>query len=79
MLRMRQWIEPLREEVLLADLVRAHRRQTFPSNASRQFDADPLLHRFCSVDGDALGGAVAQVVALIEQRVVLLFNAGFSG
>src|SRR5439155_26279461 len=65
-LGVRQRIEPLRIEVLIADLVRAHRREALPGHTGWQFDPDALLDRFSSVHCDPLGGAVAQIVALAE-------------
>jgi hypothetical protein len=58
-LRVRQRIEPLRVEVLVADLVRAHRREALPGYAGWQFDADALLIGFVRVHRDPLGGTVA--------------------
>ena len=78
-LGVRQRIEPLRIEVLVADLVRGHRRQPLPGHAGRQFDADALLNGFCPVHRDTLGGAVAQIVTLVEQSVVCLFDGGLFG
>ena len=78
-LGMRQRIEPLRVEVLVADLVRGHGRQPLPGHASRQFDADALLNGFCPVHRDTLGGVVAQIVTLAEQSVMCLFDGGLFG
>jgi hypothetical protein len=74
-LGMRQRIEPLRVEVLVADLVRAHRRQALPGHTGGQFDAHAFLDRFRPVHRDTLGGAVAQVVTLVQHSAVLLFDA----
>jgi hypothetical protein len=75
-LGVRQRIEALRIEVLIADLVRAHRRQPLPGHPGRQLDANALLNGFCPVHRDALGGVVAQIVTLAEQSVVCLFDGG---
>jgi len=79
MVGVRQGIEPLRIEVLVADLVWAHRGQPLPGHPGRQFDANSFLQRFAAVHRDTLDGAVAQIVALVEQRVVRLLDARLGG
>src|SRR5258707_3336142 len=74
---MRQGVEPLRIEILFANLVRAHRRKLLPGHSGGQFDADAFLHGFSAIHRDPLGRAVAQIVALVEQSVMLLFNPWF--
>src|SRR5712692_6753803 len=65
MVGMRQGVEPLRIEIVLANLVRAHRRQPLPGHPGGQFDADAFLHGFSAIHRDPLGRAVAQIVALV--------------
>src|SRR5215472_5910510 len=65
MLWMRQRVKALWKQVLVADLVRGHRRKAVPGGAGRQLDPNPLLQRLAPVHRDALCRAVAQIVALV--------------
>jgi len=78
-LGVRQRIKPLRVKPLIANLVRAHRREALPGHTGWQFDAHALLNWFCPIHRDTLGGAVAQIVTLAEQSAVLLFDGRLFG
>ena len=79
MLGMRQRIKTFRKQILVPDLVRGHRRQTLPGHTDRKFYAHALLHRLHPVHCHTRSGVVAEIVALVEERVVLLFDGGLGG
>jgi hypothetical protein len=60
---------------LLTDRVRAHARELFPGYPRGQLDANAFLQRLAALHRDALGGMVAEVVALVEQRLMIAFDA----
>jgi hypothetical protein len=74
--RMRQRKKPLRPKAAFSDFVRVHRGELFPRNALRQPNAHGLLQRFSVRHGDALGRAVAEVIALFEHLLMFAFDSG---
>jgi hypothetical protein len=72
---MRQGEEALGPQALLTDGVRAHARELFPCYPRGQLDANAFLQRLAALHRDALGGVIAEVVALVEQRLVFAFDA----
>jgi hypothetical protein len=65
---MRQGKEALWPEAPLADLVRVHCCKLFPSHPAWQLDTHPFLERLPALHGNALGGVVTQVIALLVER-----------
>jgi len=59
----------------LTDLVWAHRPALFPRHPKWQLDAHTFLQGFSMLHRDALGRVIAQVVALLEQRLMCAFDA----
>jgi hypothetical protein len=70
----RQRQEAAREEILVADLVRARRRQRIPAGPRRQFDADAALHRLAARHRDALRQAVGEIITLAKDIAVFLLD-----
>src|SRR5258707_741178 len=62
----RQWVKYPRVQILVANLVRAHRRQLLPSRPCGQPHTNSSLHRFSPRHRSALGGAVGEIVALVD-------------
>ena len=71
----RQGEEALRPQAALTDFVRAHSRKLLPRHTRRQLDAHAFLQRLAALHRDALGGAIAEVVALVEHRLMFAFDA----
>ena len=67
------------EQVLVPDLVRAHGAQLLPGHTLRQFDAHAFLEGFAPRHRHALGRAVAQVVARVEEIHLALHDLGLRG
>jgi hypothetical protein len=67
----RQRIESLGKQVLLANLLWGHIRKSLPRLSRRELDANPFLHRLGAVHRNACGGSITQIVSLVEKRHVL--------
>ena len=76
MLGVRQRVESLGKDVLIANLLRAHIRKGLPGLSRRELDANAFLHRFRAVHRDARGGSIAQVISLVENCHVLARDVG---
>src|SRR3984957_5244688 len=74
---MRQRKEALWPQALVTDRVGRHARELFPGHPRWQPDAYPLLQWLPVLHRDALGGMVAEVVALLKQRLMFAFDARF--
>jgi hypothetical protein len=73
-LRVRQRKEAWREQISVANLLRCHAGEAVPGRSGGEFDSDTFLHRLRAIHRDARGGAIAEIVALIEKRHVLPLN-----
>ncbi len=71
MLGVRQRIESLGKQVLLANLPRTHSRKSLPRLPRRKLDAHSLLDRLGAVHRDAGRWPIAQVIPLVEKHHVL--------
>ncbi len=67
MVRVGQRIETLGKDILVADFLRAQRREHLPRHAFRQLDSNAFLQRFIAFHHDAVRRPIAQVVAFAEQ------------
>ena len=66
--------EPLRPQAPVTDFIRTHPRELLPRHSGWQLDAHTFLQRFSVFHRDALGRVIAQVVALLEHRLMFAFN-----
>jgi len=62
------------EEIPVADLIRAQRRQRVPAGTCRQLSADSGLHGLAARHRDPCGGMVGEIVALAKEIAMLLLD-----
>ena len=77
MIRMRQRHEAGGKHVLFANIFGAHLGQSFPAHASAKLHAHAGLDGLATRHGYARGGTVAQVVTLLQQRLLTQHDGRF--
>src|ERR1039458_6335378 len=78
MVRMGQREETSRIQTPFLDLLRAQLRKLVPACTAGEFDSDALLNCLAPGHFDTLGRAIAQVIALLQQRHVPLHDLWLS-
>src|ERR1019366_10368586 len=74
MIRMRQRHEAEGKHVLVANIFGAHLGEPFPGHAPAELHTHAGLHCLATRHGDAYRGTVAKVVALLQQRFLMLHD-----
>src|SRR4029077_3256299 len=77
MVGMRQRVESLWEQILLADFLGAHRCQLLPGHRFGQLDANAFLQRLATLHRDTSRRPVAEVVALAKEIGLPLLDRRF--